>query len=116
MPTYMLLINYDPTQPSDGSPSKQPEHAKLMEEMRSHGHHRSGGGLAPASMYARRVVQQTDGQPLLIDGPFAETKEVVGGYYVVDCSEDEAIDYARRIPVDSRSWIEIRRLGVYQEG
>jgi hypothetical protein len=82
--------------------------------MRSRGHHLSGGGLAPQGASTRRVRHER-GQTIVTDGPFAETKEALGGYYVVDCSEDEAIEYARLIPVDSRSWIEVRRVGVYQK-
>ena len=113
MPDFMLLIVYDPSAPSDGSPSKQPEHAKLEQEMRARGDYRSGGGLAPVATYVRRVRQQAGG-PVTLDGPFAETKEAVGGYFVVNCSEAEALAYAARIPVDSRSWVEVRRLGIYR--
>ena len=105
---FMLLINYDPTVPSDGSPSKQPEHAKLSAEMRERGHHRSGAGLWPVEAYVRRFRPGKG----VTDGPFAETREVLGGYYVVDCSEEEALEYAARIPVDSRAWIEIRKMGI----
>ena len=113
MPDFMLLIVYDPSLPSDGSPSKQPEHAKLEQEMRARGDYRSGGGLAPVETYHRRVRQQSGG-PVTLDGPFVETKEALGGYFVVNCSEAEALAYAARIPVDSRSWVEIRRLGIYR--
>ena len=45
------------------------------------------------------TVRQRDGKTLTIDGPFAETKEQLGGYYIVECANlDEAIEAAERIP------------------
>lgn len=113
MPTYMLLIAYDPSIPADGSPSRQPEHAQLEQEIRARGDYLSGAGLAPVDRYARRIRQQA-GRPLVIDGPFIESKEALGGYYVVNCSETEALEYAARIPVDNRSYVEIRLVGIYR--
>ena len=109
MATYMLAIVYDPSVPSDGSPSKQPEHAALEQEMRARGIYRSGGGLAPVEYFVKRVREG-----VASDGPFAETKEALGGYYAVECSEAEAMEWAKRIPVDNRSWVEVRLLGVYR--
>jgi len=52
-----------------------------------------------------------DGRPVTTDGPFAETKEVMGGYYLVDCrSKAEAIGWAKRLPLDGRSTVEIRQI------
>lgn len=43
------------------------------------------------------------------DGPFAETKEVLGGYYAVECrDQDDAIEIAKRIPVEDRAWVDVR--------
>ena len=113
VPDFMLLIVYDPSAPADGSPSKQPEHAALEQEMRARGDYRGGGGLAPVEAYVRRVRQQA-GRSVVLDGPFAETKEALGGYFIVNCSEAEALAYAARVPVDSRSWFEVRRLGIHR--
>jgi hypothetical protein len=114
MALHMLVICYDPSAPRDEGPSRQPEHAALTQEMRANGHHVSGGGLAPLALYGKRV-RRKDGKPVVIDGPFAETKEAIGGYFLVDCEEDEALAYAGRIPVDARSWVEVRRMFVYKE-
>ena len=113
MAAYMLAIIYDPTVPSDGSASKQPEHAALEQEMRGKGQYQSGGGLAPVEYFVKKVAQR-GGQAVVSDGPFAETKEALGGYYVVECSEADALGWAKRIPVDNRSWVEVRLLGVYR--
>ena len=56
-----------------------------------------------------RTVSVRDGQRLVKDGPFAETKELVGGYYVVDCASlDQAIDAAARIPSARFGAVEVR--------
>jgi hypothetical protein len=45
------------------------------------------------------TVRMQDGKPLIIDGPFAETKEQLAGYYIIDCTDlDEAIGWAKQIP------------------
>jgi hypothetical protein len=58
-----------------------------------------------------RVVRVRDGKPIVTDGPFAETKEVLGGYFLVDCRDlDQAIELAQRIPVVDKGSVEIRPL------
>jgi hypothetical protein len=57
------------------------------------------------------TVRVRDGETLTTDGPFAETKEQLGGYYLVDCgSLDEAIEFAARIPAAERGAVEVRPL------
>jgi hypothetical protein len=60
------------------------------------------------------TVRMTDGRPLVIDGPFAETKEQLAGYYIIDCRDlDEAIEWAKQIPTQCQGGagcIEIRPL------
>ena len=58
-----------------------------------------------------KVVRVRDDVPEIIDGPFAETKEVLGGYFVAECADlDEAIEFASRIPVAETGSVEIRPL------
>jgi hypothetical protein len=61
-----------------------------------------------------KSVKHEGGEPVVTDGPFAETREVLGGYYVVSCSEAEALEWAKRIPVESRSHVQVRLLGIYR--
>ncbi|MGE0601936.1 MAG: YciI family protein [Dehalococcoidia bacterium] len=110
---YMLAIMYDPKAKSDGSPSKVAEHQKLEAEMRASGHYRSGGGLMPGEMFTKTVRHDADAI-LVTDGPFAETREVLGGYFLVECSEEDALAYAGRIAVDNRSWISVRQVFIYR--
>jgi len=60
------------------------------------------------------TVRMQDGRPLIVDGPFAETKEQLAGYYLIDCRDlDEAIEWAAKIPSACRGGegcIEIRPL------
>jgi hypothetical protein len=113
MPIYMLNIVYDPTLPPPEGPSRQPRHAALTEEMRARGHHVAGAGLAPVRTFERRVRRSGAG-PMFLDGPFAETKEALGGFFLVRCTEEEALEYAGRIDIDPHSWISVRRVGIYQ--
>ena len=58
---------------------------------------------------AAHTVRVREGERIVADGPFAETKEIVGGYYVVDCSTlDQAIDAAARIPSARFGAVEVR--------
>lgn len=66
-------------------------------------------GLHPASSGAR--VTTVDGKAKVIDGPFAEAKEIVGGYWMIDVSSrDEAIAWASRCPLAPGDTIEIRQV------
>jgi hypothetical protein len=66
-------------------------------------------GLHPLSMGAR--VSFAGGKPKVTDGPFAEAKEVLGGYWVIDVrSKEEAIEWAKRCPAAENEVIEIRQV------
>jgi hypothetical protein len=58
-----------------------------------------------------RVVRVREGETLVTDGPFAETKEVLGGYFLADCRDlDQAIELAERVPLVGKGSVEIRPL------
>ena len=66
-------------------------------------------GLHPPSMGAR--VSFAGGKPKVTDGPFAEAKEVVGGYWMIEVkSKQEAIEWAKRCPASENETIEIRQV------
>ncbi len=66
-------------------------------------------GLHPPSMGAR--VSFTGGKPMVTDGPFIETKEVLGGYWMIQVkSKEEAIEWASRCPASDNEVIEIRQV------
>jgi hypothetical protein len=57
------------------------------------------------------TVRERNGQAEVVDGPFAETKEVLAGYYVLECEDlDEALKHARRVPVSRYGSVEVRPL------
>jgi hypothetical protein len=67
------------------------------------------GGEALQATATATTVRVRDGDTLTTDGPFAETKDQLGGFYLVDCRDlDEAIELAARIPNARRGSIEIR--------
>jgi hypothetical protein len=70
-------------------------------------------GLELDSPDAARTVRVRDGETLVTDGPFAETKEQIGGLFVVDCDDlDAAIELASRVPVVKNASVEIRPLAL----
>ncbi|MEO8626666.1 MAG: YciI family protein [Betaproteobacteria bacterium] len=71
-------------------------------------------GLHPPSMGAR--VSFKDGKPEVTDGPFAEAKEVLGGYWMIQVnSQQEAIDWASRCPAGNNEIIEIRQVQEFSD-
>ena len=81
--------------------------AKLSEELTSRGQYLGGFPLHPSS--SATSVRVRDGKRLVTDGPFAETREQLGGYMIIDVKDlDEAIAIAGRIPLARTSTVEIR--------
>ncbi|MDE3195081.1 MAG: YciI family protein [Acidobacteriota bacterium] len=79
----------------------------LTNEMKEKGVYIGGNPLQPTA--TATSVRVRDGQAAITDGPFAETKEQLAGYYLVDCKDlDEALDYAARIPGAALGTIEVR--------
>ena len=74
----------------------------------------AGEALQPTQ--TATTVRVRGGKSLTTDGPFAETKEQLGGYYLVDCNDlDEAIEASARMPVGPHGTVEIRPVAVYDE-
>ena len=86
----------------------------LTEEMQDKGVLVAGEGLYPTQ--TATTVRVRDGERSVTDGPFAETKEQLGGFYVLDCKDlDDAIDWAGKIPGSQFGSIEIRPVMVFDE-
>jgi hypothetical protein len=76
-------------------------HWAVMDETRKRGVFLAGEPLQPTS--TATTIRKENGKPFVLDGPFAETKEQLAGYYVLDCRNlDEAIEWATRIPTACR--------------
>ena len=72
-----------------------------------------GDGLQPTA--TATVVRVRDGERLLTDGPYAETKEQLGGYYVLECKDlDDALKWAAQIPEAAFGSIEVRPVMDYE--
>ena len=85
------------------------EYRRFSEEIRASGHFRAGSQLQPTSMATS--VRVRNGKRLVTDGPFAETREQLGGYFLVEAKDlDEAIGLAERLPSARIGTIEIRPL------
>jgi hypothetical protein len=107
---YMLMIYYEPTEepPSDDErAATRAEYDQLNASLAASGVLRGGAELQAAD--TATSVRIRDGQVLLTDGPFAETKEQLGGYYLIECDTlDEALDVAKAIPGARYGTIEVR--------
>jgi hypothetical protein len=108
---YLMLICTDEStvaalSPDEGS-AMMAEYGTFMEEMGRRGVLQGGERLRPTT--DATTVRVRDGEVLTSDGPFAETKEQVGGFYLVDCKDlDEAIEIAGKIPGARVGTIEVR--------
>jgi hypothetical protein len=70
---------------------------------------RSSGRLQPSSTAA--TVRLSDGKPQVLDGPFADSKEQIGGYYIIDVpGRDEALAWAAHCPAAGHGTVEVRSL------
>ncbi|MEQ1933621.1 MAG: YciI family protein [Fimbriimonadaceae bacterium] len=80
----------------------------LNEEMEAVGARFFAGGLHPAGT-AKSLRAQSDGKVLVTDGPYLETKEHVGGFWILECgSLDEAMEWGRKAVVACRAPVEVR--------
>ncbi len=110
---YMMLV-YSTMGPDGLTPEEDARirggHQRVMEEATRKGVLVGAEPLAPTS--TTTTVRMQDGKALVVDGPFAETKEHLAGYYIIDCENlDEAIEWAAKIPTERQGnpgCIEIR--------
>jgi hypothetical protein len=103
----MFLLYWNEKDPPVTSDIAIGEHFKFADEARRRGAYVASeaiGGTAVAT-----TVRVDDGKTMITDGPYAEAKEVMGGFYLLDCKDlDEALDYAAKISEVTASPTEIR--------
>ena len=106
---YMLLIYF----PSDDVGRAEADAwTEYTQSLQQAGVLVAGDGLEPADTAA--TVRVRDGETLVTDGPFAETKEMLAGYYLVDVPDlDTALGWAAKIPGSAFGSIEVRPVMVY---
>ena len=98
---YMLLIYGEEVQQDDGPAAEAPEISppwlEYTDWLLREGIHTAGERLAGSS--SATTVRARDGARMITDGPYAETKEVLGGYYIIECDDlDKALEAAARCP------------------
>ena len=103
---YLLLI-YDDEKNADMSPEAMAKWEAFTNEVTEAGVREDGRALQPVS--TATTVRVRNGEIVTTDGPFAETKEQLGGFYLLNCENlDEAIAYAAKIPSAPVGSIEVR--------
>ena len=109
---YMLLIYLDQSWAARSVAERQrlyAEQVRFSDELQAKGQYLAGSPLQPPASAA--TVRVRDGKRLLTDGPFAETREHLGGYMIIDVRDrDEAIAIASRAPLAHVGTIEVRAM------
>jgi len=112
-----MLLVYEPTNSPEARAKRLAEvgakHMALAEELRAAGVQKDGAGLQGVET-ATTVATAAGGAQTLHDGPFAETREYLGGYYLIEVPDlDAALAVAKRVPVGDGGKVEVRPLMVY---
>ncbi len=116
MPKYMLLM-YNPVEDdarnrqadysSDEMKAMQKRWGSLVQDMKEAGVWKANNGLAGTE--AATTVRVRDGETQITDGPFAETKELLAGYFLLEVDDlDDALKWAARIPSSEWGSVEVR--------
>ena len=115
---FMMLVipkGYESAKPGTVPEAKAVERMmKYNESLQKAGVLLALDGLHPPSMGAR--VSLDDGTPKVTDGPFAEAKEVLGGYWMIQVkSKEEAVEWAKRCPASDNEVIEVRQVQEFSD-
>jgi hypothetical protein len=113
---YLLLIYQNEAEmkrpPADTPDQMNQEYVEFTQSIVKSGNMRAGDALQPTS--TATTVRVRDGKTLRTDGPFAETKEQLGGYYLIEAKDlDEAIKIAARVPSAKVGSVEVRPVRVF---
>jgi hypothetical protein len=104
---YMFLIYDNESHEAIGTPDMLAQYGKFSEDVVARGLMRAADRLQPTE--TATTVRVRNGNAVTTDGPFAETREQLGGYYILDCKDlDEALEVAARIPSAQFGSIEVR--------
>ena len=105
---YMLLVYLEEgSQPESAMQACYTESTRYAHELAKNGNYLGAGPLHPSS--TATSVRVREGKRLLLDGPFAETREQLGGYFLIDAANlDEALAIAARVPGAKLGTVEVR--------
>lgn len=104
---YIALIYFQEEGREAIQPTMWQKYGEFTQEMIARGYFKAGNALGPTS--AATTVRVREGKTQIKDGPYAETKEQLGGFYLFECQDlDEAISLAERIPDAAGGVIELR--------
>ena len=116
MPQFMVIVKGD-----DPANHDRPDEAALAamgrfnEQLVDAGVMQDGNGLLP-SVRGRRIDFGAEGASTVTDGPFAEAKELVAGYWIWECASfDEAVEWARKAPFNDGDRLEIRQVATAED-
>lgn len=115
---YLLMIYTNEQEDAQATEKEQEaimnEYYAYTNEVRERGLLQAGEALQPTT--TATTVRVRNGNTVTTDGPFAETKEQLGGFYLLECEDlDQAIEYAAKIPGARRGSIEVRPLIEFDE-
>ena len=109
---YLLLIYENEADSDYGDQALMAEYGAFTQGIVQSGHFKAGDALQ--SVTTATTVRVKDGKTIATDGPFAETREQLGGYYAIEAKDlDEAIAIAARIPAARKGSIEVRPIMVF---
>ena len=108
---YMLLICGEEKADVETPPAQMQAivqgHQRFAEELHASGKMVVGERLRPEGEASR--IRLKAGQRQVMDGPFAETKEILGGFYMIECdTKQEALEWAKKIPLGEGGYIDVR--------
>jgi hypothetical protein len=112
---FMVMIKSDERTEDGVMPTEEDLNAmgRYNEELVKAGVLLAGEGLHPSSKGAR--VKFTDGKPTVIDGPFAEAKELIAGFWLIDVkSKEEAVEWMKRIPCTDGAEVNVEIRQVFE--
>ena len=114
---YLFTLYMDEEQRAHATPEEQRAAMQRWDDFTSGvidaGVHLGGEGLQPSQTATTLKVQGDD--HLITDGPFAESKEQLGGYYLLDCKDlDDAIAWGKKIPIGEGGIVEVRPVMDYE--
>ena len=109
---YMLLIHgrergWDSLSEAERA-AQYERYGRLQREMEEHGHYVGGDEIDVAT--SAKLVRVRNGETIVSDGPFSESEEQFGGYFLVDCDQETAVAYAAEIPAADGGTVEVRPL------